>query len=474
MPVFNAAVAWARLLVREEGHRYCGGVIGRSGGRADRPETRYVAVGDGEVAYKVFGEGPFDIVYSMGVLQIDAALDYEPFVEALSRLAAGGRLVVFDRRGMGSSDRVPGRGVPTWEHWTEDLTAVLDAIGSERAVICAESEGGPIAVLFAAMQPERVRSLILINTSARHMAADDYAIGVERDVVELSLAVIQGSWGTPDLVGVAFPSMAHDREFASWITRSLRAALTPHTAGAYFRYIFESLDVRQALPLIQAPTLILHNRSNPFVPVSHGRYLADHIAGAQFVELEGSDTYIFPADWARATTEIAEFVTGERPYEVDRLLTTVLFTDIVGSTELAASLGDNSWRTLLDRHDRAVREQLRRFRGQEINTTGDGFVASFDGPARAIRCAQAIVESAPVGIRAGLHTGECEVRGNDLSGLAVHIAARVGSAAHPGEVLVSSTVKDLVAGSGITFGGRGTHSLKGVPEEWNLYAVEHA
>jgi len=438
------------------------------------PETRYVEVGDGDVAYKVIGDGPFDIVYAMGPLQIDAALDYEPYADVLPRLAAGGRLVMFDRRGLGTSDRLPGGAVPTWEDWTEDLTAVLDEIGSEKAVICAESEGGPIAMLFAAMHPERVRSLILINTSARHMVADDYPIGLGRDIVEVALALIRESWGSPDLVRVVWPSMADDAEFTTWITKTTRAALTPRAAERYYRYIFESLDVRPALPLIQVPTLILHGRGNPFVPLSHSCYLAEHIAGAKFVELDGADTYIFPSNWTAATTEISEFVTGERPREVDRILTTVLFTDIVGSTGLAASLGDEKWRRLLNTHDRSVREQLRRFRGQEINTTGDGFVASFDGPARAVRCARAIIESAPVGIRAGLHTGECEVRGDDLSGLSVHIAARVSTVAEPGEVLVSSTVKDLVAGSGITFADRGNHSLRGVPDEWKLYAVDQA
>ena len=437
------------------------------------PETRYIAVGDGDVAYKVIGDGPFDIVYAMGPLQIDAALDYEPYAQALPRLAAGGRLIMFDRRGIGASDRLRGGAVPTWEDWTEDLTAVLDAIGCEKAVICAESEGGPIATLFAATQPERVRSLILINTSARHMVADDYPVGLGRDIVEVALALIRQIWGTPDLVPVVWPSMANDAEFTEWITKTTRAALTPRTAESYYRYIFESLDVRQALPLIQVPTLILHDRQNPFVPLSHSRYLADHIAGAHFVELDGVDTYIFPSSWMAATTEIGEFVTGVRPYEIDRVLTTVLFTDIVGSTGLAASLGDERWRRLLNTHDRAVREQLHRFRGQEINTTGDGFVASFDGPARAVRCARAIIESAPVGIRAGLHTGECERRGNDLSGLSVHIAARVSSAANPGEVLVSSTVKDLVGGSGIEFQDRGEHEMKGVPGSWRLFRVEN-
>jgi class 3 adenylate cyclase len=234
--------------------------------------------------------------------------------------------------------------------------------------------------------------------------------------------------------------------------------------------VFESVDVRQALPLITAPTLIMHNRNHPLFPIDHGRYLAAHIDGATFVEFDGPDVFVFPSSWAEVTAEVANFVTGEQPPEIDRILATVLFTDIVGSTELASSMGDGRWRSTLDGHDRAVREQIRRFRGKEINTTGDGFVVSFDGPARAIKCAREIVSSTPVAVRVGLHTGECEVRGQDLGGLAVHIAARIGALASPGEVLVSSTVKDLVAGSGISFADRGSHALKGIPDEWRLYA----
>ena len=438
------------------------------------PETRYVEVGHGDVAYQVVGEGPFDVVYWAAAVQIDTVWEYGPFADRVPRVAAGGRLIVFDRRGIGASDRLPGDAVATWEDWTQDVSAVLDAVGSEQAVIVAEAEGGPIAVLFAAMQPDRVQALILANTSARYLVAEDYPIGLDQGAVDVVLAFIREAWGTHELIRTGWPSMAHDDEFISWMTRVSRAGATPRRAEAYFRYIYESLDVRQALPLVHVPTLVLHNKDNRAIPIEHGRYLADHIDGAKFVELDCADTYTFPSSWTSAVTEIAEFLTGEQPPEIDRILATVLFTDIVGSTTLAASMGDRRWRELLDIHDRAVREQVRRFRGKEINTTGDGFLVSFDGPARAIRCARAIVEAAPVEVRVGLHTGECDVRGQDLSGLAVHIAARIGALAGPGEVLVSNTVKDLVVGSGITFDDRGSHSLKGVPEEWALCAVNGA
>jgi len=326
------------------------------------------------------------------------------------------------------------------------------------------------------MQPERVRSLVLANTTARFTIADDYPIGVPPEALDLLVAMIRSQWGTPAGMRVFFPSLHADVEFLEWAAKTTRAAATPRIAAAYYRYVGETLDVRQALPLIQAPTLVLHNTQNPAIPFEHGRYLAEHIVGATFVELPGPDTYLFAGNASSmAATEIAEFVTGERPPDIDRILTTVLFTDIVGSTERVAALGDQRWRSLLDAHDRAIRDQLRRFRGREINTTGDGVVASFDGPARAIRCAQAISHETSllgINVRAGLHTGECEVRGDDLAGLAVHIASRVGALADPGEVVVSSTVKDLVAGSGIEFRHRGEHALKGVPGTWRLFAVK--
>jgi class 3 adenylate cyclase len=359
--------------------------------------------------------------------------------------------------------------MPTREDWADDVRAVLDAAQSERSVVFAENDGGPTALLFTAMQPERVSSLILANTTARRLRADDYPMGIAPEALDDLVEMWRVGWQSPDAVARAFPSRVNDPEFAQWLAKASRAVATPRSAAAQFRYIIESLDAREALPLIQVPTLVLHAKDNLVYSIEEGRYLADHIDGAKFVELPGADV----AFSAPALEEIAEFVTGERPeVEVDRILTTLLFTDIVGSTERAASLGDQAWRSLLDAHDRTVRDHLRRFRGREINTTGDGFLASFDGPARAIRCALALAEGTRalgIDLHLGLHTGECEVRGDDLGGLAVHIAARIGSLGGPGEVLVSSTVKDLVAGSRIDFVDRGEHQLKGVPGTWKLY-----
>jgi class 3 adenylate cyclase/alpha-beta hydrolase superfamily lysophospholipase len=437
----------------------------------ERPQTRYVDVGGAEVAYQVVGQGPPDLVYVTGFGHVDLAWEDPVWAAVLERLACLGRLILFDRRGTGASDAVPDNAMPTWEEWADDVRAVLDAARSERAVVLAENYGGPTGLLFTAMQPERVSGLILANTTARRLTADDYPMGIPPEVVDDWMERLRAIWGTPDHVALLFPSRANDPEFLQWAAKLLRASATPRSAAAQIRYIIKSLDAREALPLIQVPTLVLYSKSNVLYSIEEGRYLADHIDGAKFVELPGGDAAVVAS--ALAVEEIVEFVTGERPpVEVDRILTTLLFTDIVASTERAASMGDQAWRSVLDAHDRTVRDHLRRFRGKEINTTGDGFVASFDGPARAIRCALVLSESTtPLGIdlHLGLHTGECEVRGDDLGGLAVHIAARIGSLAAPGEVLVSSTVKDLVAGSRIDFVDRGEHRLKGVPGSWKLY-----
>jgi class 3 adenylate cyclase/pimeloyl-ACP methyl ester carboxylesterase len=442
----------------------------------ESPKTRYVAVGDADVAYQVLGDGPVDLLYFYGLgSHIEVFWGVPEFAEFLQRLASFSRLIFFDRRGTGASDGVARNAIPTWEEWTEDVAAVLDAAGSERAAILAAADAGPIAVLFAAMHPERVSALVLVNSSARYPVDDDYPAGASPDEIDALVNLLGAGWGTPELISIVNPSMAENVEYLEATARMARAAATPRTAAAQYDYIFRSLDVRQLLPLIQVPTLILHSATSPIVPVEHGRYLAEHIEGATFIELPGGDIFAITPNNYVVAVEIAEFLTGERPtVEIERVLTTMLFTDIVASTELAASLGDNRWRSLLDAHDRTVRDQLRRHRGREIKTTGDGFFASFDGPARAIRCAQAIIEATKkldTTLRVGLHTGEVEVRGDNLGGLAVHIAARVGALAGPGEVLVSSTVKDLVVGSGIEFTDRGEHQLKGVPDTWHIYQV---
>ena len=316
-------------------------------------------------------------------------------------------------------------------------------------------------------------SLILINTSARYIEAPDYPIGVDPTTLDAIFDMLMSTWGSDAFIAATNPTQAHDREFLKAAARMNRASATPSTAAALMRYFLSSMDVRPFLPLVQSPTLVLQVTESPFIILSHGQYVADHIPGATFVPMSGGD--MTPPFEPTAASEIAQFLTGTRQsFEEDRVLTSVLFTDIVASTETAASIGDQRWRSVLDSHDRLVREQLRHFRGRQIKTTGDGFLASFDGPARAIRCARAIVEvveALGIKIRAGLHTGECEVRGDDLGGLAVHIAARVGAIAGPGEVLVSGTVKDLVAGSDIAFSERGEHQLKGVPGTWKVFAV---
>ncbi len=351
---------------------------------------------------------------------------------------------------------------------------MLDASQSTRAAIVSNRETGQIAMLYASMHPDRVSALVLLNTTARYREADDYPIGETSAAVDALVELMRTAWGTEEFARTMVPSLGDDEETPRVMAMVQRASATPRQAAALYDYFLRNGDVRQVLQSIQVPTLVLHVQNLPFLPIAHGRYIADHIRGAEFIELPGAD--LGGGIPAGAIADIAEFLTGERSLgEIDRILTTVLFTDIVGSTTRAASLGDPRWRSLLDAHDRAVREQLRRFRGNEINTTGDGFVASFDGPARAIRCARDITEAtAKLGIelRVGLHTGECEVRGKDLGGLAVHIAARVGALARPGEVVVSGTVKDLVVGSGIEFGERGEHELKGVPGSWKLFAVK--
>jgi class 3 adenylate cyclase len=439
----------------------------------DRPQTRYVTVGNGQVAYQVIGDGPSDLLccYGLGG-HVDLWWLDPRSSRVLGGMASFSRLIIFDRRGTGASDARPLSPLSAWEELTEDMAAVLEAAGSKRTALMATLEVGPIAVLYAAMHPEQVSALILRNTTARWLYADDYPIGTEPAAVDAIISTVGTTWGTEELVRLAYPSLAADTEWLRWTAMLNRASATPRGTVAQLES-FNRVDVRHALPLIKAPTLVLQACENPLLPPSHGRYLAEHIEGATLIEVPGAD--IGPLGDDRSVADIAEFLTGERPpVEVDRILTTVLFTDIAASTERAVVLGDHRWRELLDQHDRTVRDHFRRFRGREINTTGDGFVASFDGPARAIRCSQAIAEATTklgIELRIGLHTGECEVRGDDLGGLAVHIAARVAATAAPGEVLVSSTVKDLVAGSGIEFSDSGEHELKGVPGTWTLFSV---
>jgi class 3 adenylate cyclase/pimeloyl-ACP methyl ester carboxylesterase len=438
------------------------------------PETSYVTVGDAEVAYQVIGDGPVDLVYHHGFCHVDLQWDVRVEAAFNRQLASFARVVLFDRRGTGASERsTPGQ-MPTWEDWSEDLRGVLDAVGIESAAIFAEAEAGATATLFAATHPGRVRALVLGNTAARYAESPEYPIGLSRGEIDLLVSSITDGWGWTDTwkdsLRLAFPGLASDESDVRALARLCRAAATPRLAKTVFRYVWEQLDVRDALPLIQVPTLVLHNQAEH--REAFARYLAEHITDARIVGVPGGDYLFFAGDYDPVINEVAAFLTGERPQvEIDRILTTVMFTDIVDSTRVAAEMGDQRWRATLDSHDRLVRDQLRHFRGQEVNTTGDGFVACFDGPARAVRCALAILQEARdlgIKIRSGLHTGECELRNGDIAGLAVHVAARVSSCAGPGDVFVSRTVADLVAGSGLTFHDRGDQVLKGVPGQWRI------
>jgi len=445
-------------------------------GRAtDPPETRYAQSEDGYVAYQVFGDGPIDVLFiGNWASNIEVMWDHPEMARHLRRLGRFSRVICFDKRGAGVSDPVPLGALPTLEQWMDDARLVMDAAGSEQAALIGDAEGGPMAMLFAASNPDRTRALVLVNTFARMLRADDYPIGMPQATAERLLELWTTSWGTPVALQLSAPSVAGDPALQRWASRYMRLSAAPLTSVRLYGWVLQ-LDVRSVLPSIAAPTLVLHRVGNRHYRPAMGRFVAEHIPGARYVELEGTDWYPPFVNGEPLVEEIEAFLTGTRPTPShDRVLATVLFTDIVGSTELAARLGDRAWLELLREHDAVVRSELERFRGREVSTTGDGFVATFDGPARAVRCAYEAAEAVtPLGIqiRAGLHTGEIEVRDDEIGGLAVNIAARVMALAGDGRVLVSRIVKDLVVGSGIGFEDRGTHVLKGVPGEWRLHEV---
>jgi class 3 adenylate cyclase len=433
----------------------------------------YARSGDLHIAYSVAGDGPVDLFYVPTWISASEVFMEEPSLIAfVERICAYARVISFDRRGAGLSD--PWQGLPTLEDQMDDILAVMDATDTERATLMGTLEGGPLAMLFAATHPDRVESLILYATYARTRWAPDYDWPPKDDDREARIQALVEQWGQGGVASVLAPSLADDPAFQRWAGRMERYAASPGTAKAVLDALGET-DVRHILPSIRVPTLVMHRRDDAFLMVEHSRYLAEHIAGARYVELEGTDTLFSIGDTESILGEIEEFLTGERHVPVpDRVLATVLFTDIVGSTERAAELGDSAWRSLLERHDELVNAEVVRHRGRAVKSTGDGVLATFDGPARAIGAARSIEESVRqigIEIRAGLHTGECEMIGNDVGGLAVHIGARVLDKAGPGQVLVSSTVKDLVVGSGIHFRERGAHELRGVPGEWNLFEV---
>jgi class 3 adenylate cyclase len=435
--------------------------------------ARYAKSGDLNIAYAVEGDGPVDLVWIPPWISQVEYLWSEPSLErVMARLTQFARVITFDRRGSGLSD--PFFGAPTLEDQMDDVLAVMDAAGSERAAVCGTLEGGPLAVLFAATYPDRTEALVLYATFARSTSAPGYewAWSAEERAAHQEEAVAH--WGEGLVASGVAPSQASDPSFMEWAGRLERLAASPSTIRRILELIGE-FDVRDVLPSIRVPTLVMHRAGDSFIGVEHSRYIAARVPGARYVELEGDENMFSVGDTDALLGEVEEFLTGTRhEREPDRMLATVMFTDICESTRRAAEMGDRGWRFLLERHDALFRQALGRHRGREVKRTGDGFLATFDGPARAIRCAASVAEamgSLGLEVRAGLHTGELEVMDGDLGGLAVHIASRVMDRAGPNEVLVSGTVKDLVVGSGIQFEDRGEHELRGVPGEWRLYAV---
>ena len=442
------------------------------------PETRYARSGDVNIAYQVVGEGPRDLVYVPGwISNVEMMWEQPPMARFLERLASFSRLILFDKRGTGLSDRVSNDKLPTLEERMDDVRAVLETVGSERAALFGHSEGGNMCMLFAATYPERTTALVTLGCFAkRRDPDDDYPWAPAADDREESTLDVERNWGhlRPEDVEYYAPSRVEDEQFVRNLERYFRRGASPGAAAALLR-MNSYIDVRAVLPTIRVPTLVLHRRGDRDVDVAEGRYLASRIQGSKFVELAGDDHVISAGDVEAVADEIEEFLTGTRPLpEPDRVLATVMFTDIVGSTERAVQLGDRRWRELLGEHDGAVRRELDRFRGREVDTAGDGFLAAFDGPARAVRCALSAGEAVRelgIEIRAGVHTGECELDGPRIRGIAVHTGARIAALAGPSEVLVSQTVKDLVSGSGLSFEEHGVHELKGLPGEWRVYAA---
>ena len=440
-------------------------------------ETRYAKSGDLRIAYQIQGDGPIDLLFAPGYLShLEQNQWWPAYAAFFARMASFSRLIVFDRRGTGLSDRILALG--SFEELMDDIGVVLDAAGSERAALFGGAEGGPMCALFAATFPERTTALVLGASYARRGWAPDYPWGLDEETQQRILAGYEERWGRPGFGARAIaPTLADDERFQAWYAQAQRFSGTPASAREWFRITMD-IDVRDVLPAIRVPTLVVHRSGDRVIPVESGRYLAEHIPDAKYSELPGHDHFPFVGDMDAILDEVEEFLTGSRPTrEPDRVLATVLFTDIVRSTERAAALGDRRWTELLAEHHRVVRAALEDHRGKAVRIEGDGTLSTFDGPARAVNCATAVrraLASLDLEIRAGVHTGEIELAPSGVEGIAVHIGARVASLAASGEVLVSSTVKDLVVGSGIVFADRGRHELKGVPGEWQLYAVADA
>ena len=439
------------------------------------PETRYVSsTGDVTIAYQVVGDGPVDLIsvpHLSFMPPLDAWWEHPRISRAVHRLASFARLILFDRRGTGLSDRVP---LHPAEQDVDDIGAVMDAVGSESAAVLGWSGAGMLAMLFAAAHPERCSHLILYEGFAAGIADDSYTLGQTEEAHAAEVESFVKAWGTTRDVSATAPDLGSDPRFQQWWARYERGLMTPRDFRA-FMLLFRQLDVRPVLPSISVPTLILHRESS-FIPVENASFLGDRISQSKVKVLPGVESVVWLGDWDSVADEIEDFLAGKQPRaREDRALATIMFTDIVGSTQRAADVGDRHWRSLLDEHDVITRRQIDRHGGRFIDSAGDGVLAIFDGPARSIQCARAIEDSVRalgLEVRAGIHTGEIELRGTNVGGIAVHIGARIAALAGPSEILVSRTVKDLVVGSGLTFTDRGTHALKGVPEEWQLYAVE--
>ena len=438
--------------------------------------TQYARSGDVNIAYQVVGDGPIDLVLTWGWLShIEVSWEDPDIADFLTRLAAFSRLILFDKRGTGMSDRVTESQLPPLEQRMDDVRAVMDAAGSSRAALLGISEGGTLSILFAATYPDRTSALVLYGSWATWLKEDGYPWAPTLEQHDAAMALMRAQDPSKPFNLERFaPSKLNDEDFKKRLARYGRLAATPGAALAFYRMNIH-MDVRDILPSVHVPTLVLHRAGDRMVYPQNGRYIADHISGARYVVLPGDDHLAWVGDREALVGEIEEFLTGTRHApETDRVLATVLFSDIVGSTAKAAELGDKDWKALLGRHDSSVRRQLQRYRGREVKTLGDSFLVTFDGPARAVRCAEGIIqdlEALGLEVRAGIHTGEIEVIGDDIGGIAVHIASRIGAIAAAGEVVVSSTVKDLSVGSGIVFEDRGIHALKGIPDRWQLYAA---
>jgi pimeloyl-ACP methyl ester carboxylesterase len=440
--------------------------------------VNYASSGEFHIAYQVVGNGPIDLVLVPGwISHLEVAWEQPRLARFYRRLASFSRLILLDKRGTGMSDRVSPTSLPTLEDRMEDLHAILDGVGSRRAVLFGISEGGPLCMLFAATYPQRTEALVIFGSWARAFRAPDYDWGFDPIGFEDLLTALEPHWGQGAAVNVVAPSLASDEQFCAWWGHYERMSVSPGAAVGLLRMAFDG-DVRHVLPVISVPTLVLHRARDAFVDVRHGRYIAEHIPGARYVELEGEDHLPLAGDTDAVDKEIKRFLSGLTGVtwgsNLDRVLATVLITDIVGSTVRAASIGDQMWKEIIAVHNDHIRKELARYRGKEIRTSGDGFLATFDAPGRAICCARAICQSAhslELEIRAGLHTGEIDLMENDLAGIAVHIGARVAALAGPSEVLVTDTVKNLVVGSGIEFIDRGSHVLRGVPGKRHLYSA---